>query len=399
MRLIVDTLAETTGWTPVNNGVVTGLNGYEDYIAGGQSASLLINLPASGDGVEKTYTAIDIDDYDELRFSVFGQGFIQTDYATKGGYGLKLILNSTDTYFVPLWGSFTTVNLDVADLTEITSIRFESVSSADTDLELVISELQVVLDEFPIDILTAIDEQVGVFVEPIQTKYPVGIVTAAAGATDITIRDNGNPVNLQYLDRYMLIQIGDEIHGIEDKAPIDGGSVELTMTQYFDGASMQSTFTDETVYIHTDVTFGRKDDSVMAIPAITAWGFTPENYKIATDIEVIADSFKDDDTFRVRQIGEYFEYVILLDCESRSTEILGELSSLTRKFLAQKTLWVNGLKCLIDFDGVPNEVVPDTHYEIIPKIQYPMTVRIREEIWERTIASKVTSTTVTAEIQ
>lgn len=395
MRLIIDTMAQATGWTPIIGGSIIGLNTHDDYIAGRQPASLMFRLPAIGDGIEKTYTAVDVRKYTELRFSIYSQGFVQTDYNTKAGYGLKMIINGTDTYYVPLWGTFTAVNFDIEDLTQITSIRFESVSHEDHNLEVVISEIQVTLDEFPLDILISIDDQLGVMATPIQTKYPVGVVTANVGDKIIAIRDNGNPTNLQYLDRYMLISIGGEIHGIQSKKPLAGGTIELTLTQYFDGPSIRHAVVDEVVYIHVDVTFGRKDDSILSIPSFTAWGFTPENYKISTDIEMVVDSLKDDDTFRIRQVGEYFEYIVLLDCESRSTEILAEMSTLARKFISQKILWINGLKCQIDFNGIANEIAPDTHYEIIPKIQYPITVKIREEIWERTIAHKVTTTSVT----
>lgn len=397
MRLIIDNTDTTTGWTEINGGTITGLNTYADYISGNNSASLLFTLSSIGDAIEKTYSSIDVTDYEELRFSIFTKGYTQANFENTSSYVLELIINGTEIFLIPLWGTFTAVNFDIVDLTEITSLRFELIGSR--SLEILISEIQVVLDEFPIDILESIVDQLGTYATSLQTKFPVGTVSVGAGNDSIVIEDNGNPINLSYLDRYMVIKFGDEIHGIEHKAPIAGGAVRIKFTQYFDGSIVLNSYVDETVYIYTDVTFGRQDDHVISLPAITAWGFVPENYKISTDTEILTDSLKGDNTFRVRQVGEYFRYLILLDCESRSTEILGAISDVAKKFILRETLWVNGLKCLMLIEGIPTEVVPDVHYDIIPKIQYSLTIRVREEIWERTIVPKVSSTTLTVEIQ
>lgn len=399
MRLVIDSTETTTGWAEINGGIVAGVNTYVDYIAGNNSASILFELPSVGDAVEKLYTSIDVTDYEELRFSIFTRGYTQADFENQNSYILEFIVNGTDTFLVPLWGTFTTVNFDIRDITEITSLRFELNAIGDRPLEILVSEIQVVLDEFPIDILESMQDQLGTYANQLQTKFPVGTVSASIGDDSIVIEDNGNPINLSYLDRYMVIKFGDEIHGIEHKSPIAGGATRIKFTQYFDGSTVLDNYTDETVYIYTDVTIGRKDDHVISLPSITAWGFVPENYKISTDIEILTDSLKGDNTFRVRQVGEYFEYLILLDCESRSTEILGSVSDTVKKFIARKTLWVNGLKCLMLFEGIPVEIIPDVHYDIIPKIQYTLTIRVREEIWERTIVPKVSLTTLTVEIQ
>jgi len=218
-------------------------------------------------------------------------------------------------------------------------------------------------------------------------------VTGTAGDTSVSFASAPT-----FIDRYSVIKIDDgvnsEIHHLVNR---NGNS--FSFSGLYDGTSLSHDYSSASVYLYYPVDFGMTQKEIL-LPSITIWGFTSEKETIEGEFNTIFDTVSvDNQTYKGRKAGQYLNWEVLIDCEEReSYEILGILSNIVRRFLGKRIVWINGRKVNIDFSSPSTEMEATENYDIVPKIQYPASIQIREEMYERETVYKVETDNVSVSI-
>lgn len=389
-KLQVDALSSITNWV-VNSPSTITQNAFTDYIAGLNSASLLIMF-ATGDSIKtatKTLSSpVDVTDYNTLVFSIWSWKKGKQVYDTSADFDYKIKINNTDEFYITVWDTFTHVNIDLTGITSITQIKITALHS-NTDY-IIISEMVAENEETNYDVLNATQETLDYQLNLDHSDgISVGTITGTTGDGSITFSTKPN-----YLARYSVIKIDDgvneETHQINDS---DGSKFYFNAN--YDGATLLNNFTNATVYL-TFPTYINPTQQERNIPGIAIWGFEPEKIGRSTKAETITDSYSvNNDNFKERIQGEILKYTISLDCDSRSYELLDKMAHTIRKILGKQRLWVNGRKHEIEYAENPIEIKPAQGIDIIPKVQYTFAVEVEENIYDRATVPKTTSITTT----
>ena len=389
MKLVIDNLDTTTSWTASGGATIYGVNAISSYIAGDNDGSAIFKFNALNSYVEKTY-ATDVSDYDNFTIWIYSAGQRTSQYRKAGDFFYKIDLGTGKEFYLNTYENFYYVSIDISDIDTIDRIRITS-NHAEMDY-LICSYAVASADIFPLDILNGVKERLEDERDNYFSQNNIGTITASAGDNSITFSSN-----VSFIDRYVVIQIDDgansEKHQIEKKE-----SNTIYFSDQFDGSSVVNNFTDANVYLYYPVNVGTIQQEIR-VPSISVWGFAPERVLIDSEQSNILDSIQDN-TFKERKEGQYLDWLLLIDCESREGyQVLGELSLITRQMIGKKYLWVNGRKINIDFEGASTEIDLSDEFEIVPKIQYPARVQIREDLYERTSLPKTTVINTTVEIE
>lgn len=366
------------------------LNEIEDFIAGRNSSSVIFEVPAGclNKWVGKTTLAIDVTGYTELIFSVWSRNKSGSQFGKASDYSYKIKLATGKEYYFETRSILSEVVIDITGLNTITDIVITSLHN-DEDY-LVVSDMIAVKDEMPLDIFTAFKSHLE---SDIAELYPYGLLIGSVS----NIAENDNFIDSlgiqDFIARYSVIRIKDgtnsEVHHI-----ISDEDGKYYFSSLYDGETILHDYTTANIYLTFPVEFGRSEND-MLLPAISIWGMTPEFIWRGAKLDTVMDSFAVGGNPKGRREGQILKYNLLVDCEARQNSILALLSGFVKSFIGKELLWINGRQVDIQFEGIPTELQPEQAYEIIPKIQYNISVEIKEELWQRASMALITQSNVT----
>lgn len=389
MKLQIDPLSSVTGWTITAPSTITQ-NGFSQYVAGLNTNSLMIKFDSSGGRVAtKTFgTPFDVTNYESLVFSIWSRskGF-DKQYLKPADFAYKIQIDATHEYYIPVWSTFSDITIGIEDVTSITQIKITALHT-DTDY-IIISEMVAEHEEIPYDILYAFKETLDYMVlQTYSYGVNIGTINTTAGDTSITFTTRPN-----YLNRYGVVYISDGVNS-ETHQVADNDAETFQLNDNYDGSAILNTFAGATVYLQFPVYINPKQDDIR-LPGMAIWGIEPTPIFRGGKLDILRDSFLVSDSSSKERIeGQILNYPILVDCESRSDELIDIMTRFVRFLAAGEFIWINGRKHHIIFTGAPTELRPTQGIDIISKVQYSIDVEVKENINSRQ-AVPVTSTITT----
>ena len=366
MIQIIDPLDTLTGWTS-SNGTIS-LNTNPAYIADNNQASILWVVSKKNSTLTKTISPpIDVSDYTDLTLNCF----------TFHGGTYSISINNSKKYYLTFSGTLNTISIGIINQTidQITFTKEDDRADA-----LVISEVLVSRDQYPLDIFTGIKKGIENEISGLNS-FIVGSGTGVAGEKQLSIQ------GAEWLDRYATLTISDgqnsETHQVAERQ-----DDFFTFTSLFDGITLLHSYANATVFLYMPVKWGTTTTEIL-LPSITLWRIAPEPVYRGSKLGTITDDITDTSVME-RQEGQILKYPILVDCESRQVEVLRVMAQAVEQFAGKETLWVNGKKLWLHFEQPGVEVYPSIPADIIPKIQYTLEVEVRQELHPRTLVPLAT---------
>lgn len=391
MKLLIDNISSDSGWSGSGGAGVHQLNEITDFVAGNNSSSVMFKFDGLNGYIEKTYS-VDVSSYDELVFWVLSVRRGKDEYRNPSDFLYKIDFGTGEEFYLYTYEKFYWTKINVSDFTSktITTMKITALH-ADEDY-MILSYFLATKDLFPLDIFQGIKEQIEYQRDNFHSLKNIGTISGGIGDTSITFDDQ-----VDFLDRYTVIEIDDgvnsEIHGISNK---EGKTFDFGLM--YDGTSLLNDFTDANVYVYYPVEFGTTQKEII-LPGITVWGFAPEKQTLTNEEDRIIEQVEVNGDFTERKKGHYLNWILLIDCECKEEwELLGDISEIVRKFLTKKIAWINGRKGYIDYNGPAVELYPTEAYDIVPKVQYPATISILEEVYEEIKLPKTTTIDVDVNI-
>jgi len=390
MKTIIDNIINTTGWSASGGASIYNVNEIPEFIAGNNLSSLIVKFNGLNSYVEKTYN-VDVTDYKIFTLWISSRvlGNSQDNYI--GDFKYKIDLGTGEEFYVQLDDNFSPITLDISNVSTITKIKITALSAVEDYLFL--SYAVASLDVFPLDILQSIKEQIEYNRDQFFNQRLIGTITGSIGDKSITFG-----ADIDFIDRYSVIEIDDgnnsEIHHLVRR---EGNTFTFSGLQ--DGKVLLNNYTSANVYLYYPVDFGMTQKEI-SLPSITLWGFSPEKEVVSSEFDLKYDTISvDNQTYQERRTGQFLNWSILIDCEDReSYEVLGELTNIIRIFLGKLIIWVNGRKVNIEYDGTVTELEATENHDIVPKVQYPISVQVKEEIYERQTVYKTETINVDVQI-
>lgn len=393
MKLLVDALDSTSGWTGTGS-VTAAKNEVASHIAGnGGTGSLLFHFPAGSQGklISKDLSGspVDVSAYDKLIFSVWSRNKGRTRYTYYADCAYRLRLTtSPDERYIRAWRNFSQEEIDVSDIDSIDQITF--VAEHDDDDYLLVSLMVAEAQQSPFDLLTGVEEALNYYVGLLHDPG-LALTTTITGSADdasVTLSD-------AYLDRYAVVQFGDTGSGTEEvHMLLERDGEDFTFGEEYGGRALQYAHTADTVYLLFPVGIGGHETEV-TLPGISIWAMTPDPVSRGTDLDEVRYDFRATTT-GLQHEGKIVNYPVLIDCEARQYEILELLTDRVRAMMStDHALWINGRKHDIEWTEIPVELEPTEAQDITPKIQYTLNVEIKEELWlriSRPLAGQATMT-------
>lgn len=373
MKKIIDNFDSVTGWTGASGASIHGLNGIKNFIAGNNSYSLIFKFEALNSYVEKIYTE-DITEYDEIIFWVYSKNKGSNSYLKEDTYFYKISLGTDKEFCLPVFNNFYWIRLNIKDIGSMEKIRITSKHSGIDYL--VVSYFLASKNVFPLDFFQGVKEQIEYEQINYSTLKNIGQITGLVGDSYIEFASS-----VAFLDRYFVIKINDgvnsEIHHIKFKE----SQKKFSFSGLYDGGSLLNNYTDADVFIYYPVEFGTTQKEII-LPSITIWGFAPEKLFLTNELDRFISPLKINEDFQESQVGNYFNWDLILTCEAiEEWELLGDISSIVRNFISKKLIWVNGRKGFIEFSDTAVEMYPNEVFDIVPKVQYPISITIREDLY------------------
>lgn len=382
MKLLISALNTTTGWTTSDASKMTihGVNEIPEYIAGDQTASLIIRFKANSSGAYVDLPispAIDVSSYNEIVFhaySVYTQnkGINQFD---PSNFIASIDFNGTMTdYMIPVYSHLAPVTLSLTGISSVSRIR---ITSNTNDPEyLVISYMVAVKDQLPVDIFSSMQTLLQtVRDERFLNSYLIGTVTASAGDKSIYLTSN------KYLQKYATIKIvgggKTEYHQIADN-----DERNFYFYSMFDGPTIVNNFTAANVYLELPVLYEVQEEEFVC-HGIEISGMAPKPIYRGNKAETEYDSLLSTGSIYARKNDLITEWNLEIVCQSRYDDIVAVLSEIVRVAIARETLWVNGRKLYMFFSTDPQyieAVDPDNQF---PRMIYTVKFETRETIYQR----------------
>ena len=394
MRKTIDNIDSLTGWTPQTGSTLSAykVNTNPDYIADKLSGSVIFKIPVGNLNKYITKTiSVDVSGYDEIVFWAWSRNKAGLEFKKSTDYSYSIDFGGSVSYYTPVKSPMTMVILSCEGLTGLTRIRITALHN-DEDY-LLLSSVVAVKEQNPYDAFTGL--QTAILSETV-AKYPDGLIlgktTAVAGSKSIPVISGVR----DFLERYSVIKIKDgtnsEIHQI-----IGNDETNFSFGSLYSGKTLVNSYTNADIYLQIPVEFGQ-DTIEIRLPSITINGITPELIRRGSALEDVWDTRKNDDTIQSRREGAIFKYRFLLDCEARHDEILAILSEIVRKFLAKETLWINNKKYRMVWEGIPTEIMPTEAFDIVPKIQYLLSIEMIEGLYARQTLVKIVDSNLTVNV-
>jgi hypothetical protein len=392
MKVLIDSLSSSTGWSIDAPSTIEEI-GFKEYVAGLNSQSLLITYDST-DSVRvatKTLPApVDVTNYKSLIFSIWSQTKgTNHEYIKPSDFVYKITLDGVNEFLVPIYNTFSDIVIGIEDINTISEITITPLH-ADTD-SIAISEMVAEKEELPFDILFAVKEHIEYYsnIEHGDGML-IGQITGSIGDTSISLTDP------PYLSRYGVIKISDgnnsEIHQIDDN-----DSLIYQFNKNYSGGALLNNYAGANVYLMYPV-YINPGQYEISLPGFAVWGIDGTPILRGGKLDIQRDTFTTVGS-KERIEGQLYQYDILIDCEARQQRLIDILGRVVRRFIAKESLWINGRRHDVSFTGKPEEIRPAQGIDYLPKIQYSLTVEVKENINDRSAVPLTSSITVESNIQ
>jgi hypothetical protein len=404
LKTAIEEFTSLTGWSGSSaKASAYAVNEIPEFIAGLNDKSVIFKFTNSPSGSYVTKTiSVNLTGYDEITFHLWSRNKkgAGANQQLSSEYAYKIDFGSGKEFFVPVFDTFTDITFDISSIqTTVTRIRITCLHNDDDYI--ILSHMVAVKDELPLDIWRSVREQL---LYDLNSLYPritngqaskgilIGTCGGTAGDSTIIFSDS-----LRLASKYAVIMIQDNTH--TERHQIDSNDeLEFKFTSNLDGKTLKYTYTNANVFLTIPIEYGLSEEEIY-LPGINIQGLSPEEDLEINKLDHVRDTFRPDETVEDRRADANFEYIILIDGEARTNEMIGFMSLLIRYFLARQILWVNGKHIEIRPQGSSSYVEPVEGVNQIPKIQYSMTITVKEEVYNRLKLYKTLSNTRTFTIQ
>jgi hypothetical protein len=294
-----------------------------------------------------------------------------------------------DYYMLPTFSSLQAVTFDISAETEID--RIQIMCNHSTEDYLVLSWCVINKDQLPLDIYSSLKTKLEAKTSDIlDNGYLIEILDLATGDSEITFS-----TNMPYIEKYACIYITDGVNS-ECHQLFKGDELNFKMSSLYDGKTILNDYTGASCYILPKVEYGLQRE--IALPCIFISNLAPR-FEKSGKIEWEYDSYKTDRTLSRRRLPQILKWSINIDCISRHNSILADLSEIVRKVISPETLWVNGKKFQIYYEGDPVFQDFTDVTEIYPKITYVMELEMKEYFVDREVLPNTTTYVTTLNIE
>lgn len=382
MRLTLDTMTATTGWSVTSGTATLSVTDWSQF-AVAYATSQLQMVATAGAVVSKTLaTPLDITGYNTISVPLVAS--TSETVVTSADFRLKVRFYNDlvyEEFYVHVNQAFYP-RVFAVTLDTITKIEFHFV----TDLTLMLASISAYVDTMPYDAYTAIADLITETVATLP-KFQIGTTTCSSGDQSITI------TGLKYADKHVLVEIGTEIHQI--MSPVSKNMV--TFGTFGDGKAMLGNHINAPVYLYVSPQIEPGEYDAF-IPSLSiSKGFGAETVEDEEPYSTITDSWNtEDDTVRVLVQGTCFRYNIVVQASARIAEIDEYLLKVMKKaFNKQTTVWINDRKHDLISKNIEWVEYGDAT-EILSKIQVECTIECAEELWQQ--ETQVVDLTVTKSV-
>ncbi len=391
MKKTIDHLTDITGWT-LNSPSVVSVN--DHIIAGLNDSSIMLYFSSSDSShvATKMITSIDSTEYETLVLSIWSRGQHGNQFLKSSDFNYKIKINDTQEFYLPIYSSFTNVNIAIDDVDSID--RIEITALHDQDDYIVISEMVIEHEELPLDILLGIKENLEFTVNKyLGNGIKVATLNGQYGDKEVTF--DGDKF---FIDHYTAVTITDGVN-TETHQLTDGNGSTFQFMSSYDGKSLLNNYINADVYVSFPININ-PDENDITLPSFTLWGIDPEPIFHTGKLDIFIRGFSvDADNFVAQREGQILGHKILIDCASRQSELIDNMSRMVRKLMLGNVIWINGRKHEVNFTETPVDVRPPTGINVIPKLQYIMEVQSIENFADRETLEKVSNTNITVNVE
>jgi hypothetical protein len=390
-KIVIDPLTSASGWV-VNSPSTVTTQAYPQFIAGLNDSSIQIKFDL-GDTVKtatKTLTPVDVTDQKTLILSIWSRMMSRQDYNKKDDFVYKLKINSTAEYYLPIYNTFTHIEIGIEEITSID--RIEITALHETTDYIIISEMVTEQEIIPLDILeeTKLDLE-----KRVLDKFGDGIIigTMASGTTgDTSITFDAIP---DFVDSYSVVKIkdgfGEELVHLGDRS---SNTFQLIAYEGVAGG-LQNDYTTASVYLQFPVYLNPNEIDIR-LPGIALWGISGTPIFRGGKLDIFRDTYTET-TIKERKAPQLYEYPVQADCQARHYELIDKMARIVREFISCEKTWINGRKNDAKFDGPAVEQRPQVGFDIIPKLQYNFIIEVSENRVAREAVNIFQNATVTVE--
>lgn len=387
MKKVIDSCNSLTGWT-VSAPSVIAQNDFPQYVAGLNEFSILTRFDAE-DAIRtlsKSLGPVDVSGYETLVLSCHSRDNGKTDY-TDQVFWYKIRINATTEFYLPVKDTFTNVDIAIDSVDEIDRIEITAMTDGVDFLWL--SEIVVEKQQVMLDTMLAAKAHIEYELNKLAGDgVKVGTASFTAGDRDVTIG------NFAYLEQYSVVKITDgvnsELHQVDDK----GANGEFRFMPTFDGEQILNNYTDADVYVTFPVSLN-PDEREIRIPGVVVWAFTPTPVYRTGKLDSKIDAYNVDGSFVETTEGQLLMVDIQVDCEARQASLLDIASRAVRQWAEKEITWINGRFHETFWNEAPTEIQPPTGIDIIPKMQYTISIELEERFAGRRTLSAAGSPDLT----
>ena len=377
----IELFTSATGWVGPG-GSTFNVNQVPDYIANYLPGSLIIYIPpnSAGQGFVKTVAA-SFPGASSIVLSVWSRQLRRVNQNKPADYAYEIDFGNSNIFMLPTPMEFDAVDIGLNGWSSVTQIKIIPTSNAEDWI--ILSGCYAVADDYPLDVF--VGAQAGIQQALASFSLPViGSKVLIAGQTSIPF----SPWP-QYLERGAVIKITDGVN-IERHQIQRWDETGIWFTSLYDGQALAHAYNPGTITLEIPVEYGVLEKEAV-IPAITIWGLNPVPDQSTSDVSTIVDTYTPSGGAAVRKAGMQQTYELLIDCESRSVQILALAARIVKWWIGQQTIWINGRRndLSIDFDSVAIDP-PDSTIQI-PKIQFRIKIDAFEDRQSRTFMSAFTT--------
>lgn len=358
MKLVINKLDSVTGWT---GGIPISLNQHPQFIAHNNAASIVLTPNLDLNQTASLTLNQALTGYEYIVLNCQSQ-YMGVDKLSSPADAAYLIDFGFQKYYLPAPKNFGRCIFKIAGTETITKIEITALHNL-RDV-LIISNLQAVKEQLPLDIINAITESI----TPIE--YEAGSVSVLAGETTMTI------TNPRYIDKYTRVRLGTKYYTIESTA----GATATINTLYDGGNGFAENFSG-IIYMSPPVN-GYSQFKETVLPAITVYDDALSQIDVDNREDFRLDTYKynspSQDTVDIVVINDNYILSVQIDSESQYQQVLHDLSKAIKNFIAKKTIWVNGVQ--LEYNSLDIQKV-DGEYD---KIAYIAAIEYAEEKWQET---------------
>jgi hypothetical protein len=325
---------------------------------------------------------INVTGYGEIVFYIWSRNRASSSYLSIADYSYSINCGGSE-YYIPVYPGFNCVVIGSASVS-VDKIRITALHN-DEDY-ICISEMNAVKEDFPLDIYSGIKEAVE---QELEVSYPygrlIGTTSCLVSAKSIVVSSD------EFLDRFAVIVIRDGVHSETHQIwEFEEGSMKFT--SLYDGEGMLNAYAGANVYLQFPVEY-MAIEKEMIIPSIVLYGLNAERLWRGSSLEDITDSMTSAGA-SIRREGALEQFTVNIHCYARHSEIMAFLTRAVRHIINKQALWINGFYYEMAYEGTVSDIDPNQVYDLVPQMIYQIGVEIREEMYSRVSAVKITDTNI-----